>query len=1125
MTSYCHLHIHNEYSQLDGYGTAEAYVSKAKLLGYEYLGLTNHSNIDGLIKFQRACDKEGVRPVLGCELYLVPDITIKTKRRGHACVWVKNQTGFENLCKMLTFANTDGFYYKPRVTYEVLLDNSEGLVISTACMQSFLFLDGGLDLFNNLYDAVGRRNLYLEMMPHNVDRQLELNDLCKTLARRSYCGVISSNDCHYPNRGDYKAQEVLLAIQRKAKWDDPKRWRFSMRGLHLKTTKEMRRAFEKIGYYNRRNFNNTIAIAEKCCDYRIPNHDIKLPRVKGIRQLDEAGVLKELCYKGYARLFGGDIKDSRKYWRRFVEEYNLIVEKKFVRYFLIVWELIDWCKQNKIMVGPGRGSVGGSVIAYLLGITAVDPIKHKLLFSRFINEDRIDLPDIDIDFEDTKRHLVRQHLEETYGEDKVAGVSSFNRMKARAVIRDVARVFDVPYGDVDHFAKFIDDNDDHTGIQDAIDNIDYCEEFAETYPEVVTLAQKLEGQVRGYGRHAAALVVSRNPIGTSGRCALLERDGVATINWEKEDTEYVGLMKLDILGLKNISILSEAKRLIKENHDHDLDFERVNLQDDEVLKEIQKGNTVGLFQLNTWAMTNLIKQMGKITFKHLCDATALVRPGPSASGMTDEYIKRKKKKRWEPRHKVYEKITRDTYGLLVFQEQVMDVIHKVAGLPYSTADKVRKIIGKKRDRSEFEQYKKIFLDGCANTKIFSRKEATDFWEGLQEWARYGFNLSHATEYALLGYWCGWLKKYFPTEFICASLTYGAQQKKSELVEEAYRLGLILVLPKVGLSDPLRWVAKENRLYIPFIEVKGIGEKRAFEAAQTNEAGIQKFFNKSKEQTTTKHKGKFGELLNEIGAYDAEDKAQITDKVKSYFDFRVVTNPKQNYEKLYHLFGSIRLDQLDPILAGEQKPLRKLAERKLVIRSKRFLGHRDLLSCTSCELHKECSHPVPPSPGNYGIMIIGEAPGRDEDLEGEGFVGAAGKLLWKTLRKYRLSRELFHITNINKCWPSESRKPNKEQIKECSRYIEREIKLIRPRIILAFGNTCLTFFTGKTSGITDISGSTTWNEKYGCWIAWSLHPAAVLHNPDNETYYREGIKNFSRLIRALAPEMRNVRKKS
>lgn len=1115
-TDFAHLHVHNEFSQLDGFGTADAYAKKAAELGFKYLALTNHGNIDGLIKFQKACNDHGVKPILGCEAYIVPDVQAKSKKKGHILLLIKNQTGFKNLCNLLSFANMEGFYYKPRISSLALLQNCEGLIVSTACVQSFLRVNtDGFGLFENLYDIIGE-DLYCEVMPHNFPKQIMWNRKMRKIAKRMGVKVIATNDCHYIRRTEWRTQEVLLAIQRKAQWNDRDRWRFNLKGLYLRSADEMKKAFQKIDCYRPSALLNTIEVAEKCGDFIIPKLDISLPRVD-TSNVPEAKFLRELCKNGFKKRFGNSLVTNKLYYKRFFEEFNLIKQKKFIRYFLIVWELINWCRENNILVGPGRGSVGGSLIAYLIGITAVDPIEHNLLFSRFINEDRIDYPDIDIDFEYTKRHLVRRHLEELYGENNVAGVSSFNRMKAKAVVKDVARVFGVPYGEVNSFTKLLSDGEEDA-IQTAIDSYEDAREFAEEHKKVIKFAKKLEGQVRGYSQHAAGVVLSKDDISKSGRCNLLQREDTLVVNWEKEDTEYVGLMKLDVLGLKLMSILAEAIRLIKENHNKNIKLESINLNDKKVLKEISRGNTVGLFQLNAYATTSLVKEMGIEKFSHICDAVALVRPGPTNSGMTTQYIKRKHGAKWEKLHKEYEEICKDTFGILVYQEQVMEVIKQIAGLPYSTADKIRKIIGKKRDRKEFNKYKREFIKGCKEVGIFDKSEAKEFWRGLEEWAKYGFNKSHSVEYALLGYWCAWLKKYYPTEFICGSLTHCAKEKKKELVEEAYRLGLSLVLPKVNISKPINWVAKNNKLYIPFIEVKGIGDKTAYKAAVTvDKKGVRKFFKKSAKNSTPHHGGKLGNILQEIGAYEAKEDAMITEKIKNYFDFRIVTNPRENYQKLYKLYkDKIRLDRLDPVLEGDYKELKTLQEiRHDIIKERSFQGHPKLHLCELCELRGECTSPVPPSPGKFNIVVCAEAPGPKEDKQGEGLVGPSGDKVWTWLRKRKLFREMFHVTNINKCYPSSSRKPNSKQAKTCgSQYLEEEIRQVKPIVILAFGNTSLEYFTGRKSGIMELSGKVQWHEYYGSWIVWSLHPAAVLHNPDNEGYFIAGMKSFAKTLRAL-----------
>jgi DNA polymerase-3 subunit alpha len=1102
-------------------------------MGFKYLGLTNHGNQDGLITFQKDCLNEGITPILGCEGYIVPDDFLKqegkkSRKRGHICMWVKNQKGFENLCELLTFANLDGFYYRPRITYSKLLEHCEGLVISTACMATWVrqFPDGE-DFFYDLKDEIDD-DLYCEIMPHKIGAQIACNKQVIKLAKKTDSKVIVTNDCHYINRKDWRSQEILLAIQQKKAWDDPKRWKFNIRGLYLRSADEMIAKLNKMNFYKKQYLYNTLEIAEKCAGYTIPKRDVKLPRVKGVG-LKEGPFLEKLCAKGFKNKFGTSLYKNSTYHERFEEEFHLIKKKKFVRYFLIVWELVNWCHENNILIGPGRGSVGGSLIAYLIGITAVDPIKYDLIFSRFINKDRIDYPDIDIDFEHSKRHLVQEHLETLYGKDKVANVSSFNRMKAKAVIHDVSKVFKVPPGEVKRFAKLIEDNEDHTGIEEAIDKYEEGRDFKKNYPLVVKQAKRLEGQVRGYSQHAAAIVLSQTPIGNSGRCNLIKRKDTLLVNWEKEDTEYVGLMKLDALSLKLLSILSETRKLIEKNTGKFIDFEQLDLEDEKVLADISKGNTTGVFQLTGYATTSLVKKMGIERFMDISDAVSLSRPGPANSGMTEEYIYRKKGASWEEGHPVYNKITETTHGLLVYQEQVMAVINEIAGLPYNTADKIRKIIGKKRSRKEFSAYRRKFIRGCEKEEIFSSEEAEEFWEGLQEWARYGFNKAHAVQYAMLAYWCSWLKYYYPTEFTCASLTYGAKDKKGDLVEEAYRLGLSLVLPKVGMSDPVKWVSKGTKLYIPFIEVKGIGGVKAYEAAVSpipeHKKGIKKFFNKKQdveeEEPESKHSGALGELLEEIGAYDKKEETQVTDKVKDYFDFRVVTNPRDNYRRLYELYDNkIRLDRLDEILEGKGKYLRSIASTKKIIRKRSFRGFKNLLQCEKCSLHEECTRPVPPSPGKYNIMIVGQDPGYEEDKEGEGFVGRSGIEVWKYLKKKGYKRSLFHVTNVNKCYPKYSKKSNKQQIKVCGKaWLSKELKKVKPRVILAFGGSALFYFTGRPTGISDLSGKVTWNEQYAAWIVWCLHPAATLHNPESKHLYIKGMSSFCRTLRAVAPEIK------
>lgn len=1127
---FCHLHNHTEYSLLDGFGTAKQYIARAKELNQKYIAITDHGSIDGILKFQKEAIKQEITPILGCEAYIVKDAKIKQKgdNRGHITLLIKNEKGFQNLCKMLTYANLEGFYYRPRIDYDLLYDNCEGLIVLTGCAESFIAKDGGTELLYDLKDKL-KEDLYLEVMPHILEKQKEINKLCIYYADQWDIPLIGTNDCHYVNKDDAETQEVLLAMQTKAKWNDKDRFKFPITSLHLRSEEEMINAFADQNILNineiEESIETTIEIAEKCKDFSIKKQNIYLPNVPGLEKEDPNKFIYDYALKRLKEL---GLENDTKYLNRLEEESQTIAKKKFAPYFMIIKDLARWCRKNDIMVGPGRGSAAGSLMAYLLKITTIDPMRFGLLFSRFIAEDRNDLPDVDMDFPDYKRNLIREHLEELYGKNNIASISTFQTMKGRAVIRDVARVFDIPIQEVDRFAKSIayEEENGENIIEKAIKETPEGREFNNKYPEIVKHAIKLEGLNKSSGQHAAGIIISADDLTQGTKGNLVPRSNLIVSNWDMEDSEYMGLMKLDVLGLNTLSILNEAKNLIKQNKNQEIIFEKIPIDDQEIYKDIANGYTVGIFQLSAWATTKLAREIKADNFMHLSDVIALVRPGPFYSGQTDIYIKRKNGGAWIPKHHLYEKITEKTFGVIVYQEQVMEVINKVAGLSYSTADKIRKIISKKRDSREFKPFKDSFVNGCLQQKTLSKKEAEEFWEGLKEHASYSFNLSHSVSYAMLGYWTAWTKHYFPTEFICASLTHGSSDKKEEMIDEAYRLGLQVVLPQVGISDAYKWIAKENKLYCPFIEIKGIGEKTALncvdfkrteikETKKKNASGlVQPFFTteneKKKRIEKVKEKSKLEQMLESIGAFGNEPSEDIS----KYFSFKIRNGKKDRNPNLIKTIGFTPPEEDMAKWLSLDIPERYALS---LIKQGNYIGplfnKQEFHECFNCELGKECfSGPVTPSSGRYNIMIYGEAPGKDEDEQGKGFVGRTGEnVLWPELKKYDLKREDFYISNICKCYPSISKTPNKEHIKICKGWLKEEIENIKPCLILAFGNTSIEAFTNRKGGISELSGKTEWSEEFNCWIAWCIHPASVLHNPNNRTAFENGIRNFSEKI--------------
>lgn len=868
---FVHLHVHDQFSVLDGVGTCNSYVSKAKELGFKHLALTNHANIDGLIKFQKCCVENDIKPILGCELYIVHDLKVKEdkEKRGHILVLVKDAVGWNNLTKMLSIANIDGFYKRPRVDYQTVLTHSDGLIFATACASSFIYNDCGENFLENLLAKTN--DVYLELMPINYEGQKKHNKkIIRLKSKFPQLKFIATNDCHYPNEKDYELQEMLLAIQTKVKWNDPKRWRFETTDLFMKSRQEMFDSFVKSHKYIdtqiiEEALNNTLEVAEKC-NFLIERSKVFFPSIVD----DARKYVEDYCIKNLQLRVVGNKAEYRK---RLYDELNILDKMGFLQYFVIIQDIVLWCKKNNVLVGPGRGSVGGSVIAYLMDITSVDPIIHNLLFERFISPDRVDLPDIDVDFEDTKRKSVRAYLENKYGLYNVASVSTFLQMKTKMVFRDICRVKDVPLSLVNNVSKGIDDlkdveygSDQREGgqlvsdLSKAMDSVKEGLMIRRDYPEIESMCNRLNGQVRGIGKHAAAAIITKDDLRDSDRCNLIKRDDVISINWDKRDAEYVGMLKVDILGLSNLSIMHYVKDLVKERYKVDLDFDKINLKDKRVLNEFALGNCVGVFQFGTYGLRKLCKDLNADSFELLTHITALYRPASLRSEMDKKVIKRRAGIETSLHNNPLDEVLLETYGVILYQEQVMQIVYKIAGMSFVDADKIRKLLDKEDKDKLNQNYMRKFVNGCASRGI-ERTVAIEIWEELLSHAAYGFNRSHAVAYTILSFANMYCKVYYPTEFICASLTFAAEDKKAELIEEAERLHVKVMTPKIGISLADKWISKGKTIYMPFIDIYKVGEKNAEKLAAVKPSS---FF-----PTDDQIKGKLKQLMVDISAYDKD----------------------------------------------------------------------------------------------------------------------------------------------------------------------------------------------------------------------------------------------------------------
>lgn len=1028
--NFSHLHIHDLQSILDGVNSPYEYTKKARELEQNSLAITNHGNIDSAIKFQHACNQKGVKPIFGCELYVVDNEEFKAKgdNKFHIVLLVKNKRGWKELCKILTHSNLIGFYKVPRIGAKALLSYKlDHFVVMSACIKSFLHAEWGLGFL----DEIQRRNVdfYYEIMPHDFEKQRAHHNFINSLKRGGYdFPLVLTNDCHYTEKDGYKSQDLLIAIKRNQKYADA--FKFSVQGLYMKSANEMYDAMkdshpmfteEQI----KESIQNTQIITEKC-NFKLERKNPVIPKPETDKKLTDI-LFESSRYK-------------KEYQSRIDYEISIIKEKKFEDYFITIYEILTYCRNNDIPYGCGRGSVGGSIVAYLLYITDINPLKYNLFFDRFMNPERNDLPDIDLDISYTKREELKKYLEQKY--KKVAGLSTTLKIKTKAALHDVGRVFNVPDREISNFTKNFDDFYDFVK-----ENPNHP--FLERYPDIIHYVKKIDGCNRAVGQHPSGIVVYDDSLNGN----LCYREGKIVVNWDIEDSEYAGLVKFDFLGLNTVTILDEMSKKTG------IDYKKLNLEDKKVYDEISWGNTAGIFQLSTYTSTDIAKKMQPANFKELTALLALARPGPLHSGMTDEYIFRKHGKAWEKGHRIYEEITKDTYGILCYQEQVMQIFNQMAGLPYSIADKIRKIIGKKRDVDEFEQYRKMFIDGCLEQKTYNEEEAGLFWQGLLEWASYGFNRAHSVGYAILAYACGFYKIYFPGEFLATSLTY-TKTKKENLISEVKRLGIEIKPPKISSSSGTKWEYKNSYLYMPFIEMKGIGDKIASEIDLDNS-----FFNKKSASSNLLQK------MKSAGVFDEETPKDIND----YLD--------------------------NPVFEED---------RDIVIAKAGYKG-QNISKCQKCDLHKECSQPVNTEKGEYNVLILGEAPGTEEDKKKKPFVGKAGKLLWEEMLQYDLKREHFYIANVCKCYPSETRTPDTNHIQACFPYTQELIKSINCQLILALGNTPLGAFENRKGGIVKESGAMKWFPEYNSYVVYCVHPAAVLRG-NYLDLFEKGIKKFSEIFR-------------
>ncbi|MDP8211856.1 MAG: DNA polymerase III subunit alpha, partial [Candidatus Zapsychrus exili] len=830
-SDFVHLHVHTQYSLLDGACRTKDLVQKAVDLNMSAVTMTDHGNMFGAVDFYQKATSAGIKPIIGCEIYLKKNTSRFDKSPqhrwdvSHLVLIAKNNIGYQNLLKLVSAGYVEGFYYSPRIDKEILAQYSEGLIASSACLkgevaQNILAgnYNSALKVADDLRQIFGKDDFYLEIMDHGIKEQKIANEGLAKISKELNIPLIATNDVHYLEQYQSKAHEALLCIQTQTTLSDPKRMQLSTDQFYFKSPDEMRELFS----WAPESIMNTVQLAEKC-DVKFNFDEIHLPRFDPPKGKDNRAYLKQLCVEGLKTRFSEVTEEIQQ---RLDSELEIIHKMKFDSYFLIVWDFINFSKEKNIPVGPGRGSAAGSLVSYLLGITDLDPLKYGLLFERFLNADRAGMPDIDIDFCYERRAEVIDYVTKKYGKDKVAQIITFGTMQARAAIRDVGRVMDAPYADVDKIAKLIPTELGIT-IKDALIKEPQLKKLCDEdkmAKDIIETAQVLEGLNRHASTHAAGVVIGDRPLNEHVPLFKTSDDQITT-GFSMNDIAKIGLLKMDFLGLRTLTVISETVKLIKRIHNLDIDISKVTLDDKKTYENLGKANSFGVFQLESSGMRELLRKIKPTEFEDLISILALYRPGPMGSGMLDDFIKRKRgevKFRYD--HPKLEEILKTTYGIIVYQEQVMQVPVVLAGFSLIQADHLRRAMSKKIS-SVMDKMRKDFVKGCKKVSKIDESLANKIFDLIDYFSGYGFNRSHSAAYAMITYRTAYLKANYPVEFMCALLNSERNNtdKIVEYVKESEAMGIKILPPDINQSFKGFAVIDGHTIRFGLLAVKNVGE--------------------------------------------------------------------------------------------------------------------------------------------------------------------------------------------------------------------------------------------------------------------------------------------------------------
>ncbi|MGC8729516.1 MAG: DNA polymerase III subunit alpha, partial [Elusimicrobiales bacterium] len=892
---FIHLHNHSEYSLLDGMlriteidGKPSKFLQRLSKEKIQAVAITDHGNMYGAIPFYNNAIKAGVKPIIGCELYITEgDRRDKTKdkfKTGHITALVKDNEGYVNLVEMLSKAYLEGFYYHPRIDFELLEKYNKGIIFLSGCLNSLLGqyiledkFDKAIEIADKMKSIIGKENFYIELMDHNLADEKRILKPLIQIAEKLGLEPVATNDCHYEHKEDAFAHDVHICISTGALITDKDRMKMETDQLYFKSPQEMYELFKEIP----KSLTNTVEIARRC-NFKLEKDKIYLPKFDipkeyndKFKDPDEAQFqyLKDLCEEGLKEKFG---KIPPEYLERLNFELGVIKKMGFSSYFLIVMDFIKYARENGIPVGPGRGSGAGAIVSYALKITKVDPLKHNLLFERFLNPERKSMPDLDIDFSDKGREMVINYVINKYGKENVANIVTYGNIMAKMAIKDVGRVLGFEAAETNKITKMIQSET----LAEALNNPDIkkIRDTSENHKKLFEIALKIEGLKRHTGVHAAGKVITDKPV--YKYVPLIQREGVVTTQYDGETLTELGLLKIDFLGLRTLSVIQDAVDTIRKKNP-DFDIDKIPFDDKKTFELLSEGKTTGVFQLESEGMKKLVKNLKPTAFLDISALVALYRPGPIEAGMIDLFVNRKHgKEKIVYDHPLLEDILKDTYGTIIYQEQVMEIAKKLAGFSPADADRLRKAMGKKIPE-EMEKARNQFITGAEKNKI-PTKTATKIFDQMYKFAGYGFNKSHTVAYATVSYQTAYLKANYPLEFMVSLLSseighnaIGSEQKENKMVtyiNESIEMGFEILPPDVNYSYP-KFSIEENGekrgIRFALTAIKNIGETVAEDIVkERDKKGLYKSLNDFISRNNTKQFNKrVIESLAKAGAFD------------------------------------------------------------------------------------------------------------------------------------------------------------------------------------------------------------------------------------------------------------------